>query len=136
MRITAFSIILFFVCLNLSLYVINVTQLVGNVGMSPYESPANILSMFSTLIFIGVGTIVGWATGNLIFGGAIALIIGVCSYLFNVVNWVFNGTSLFLSKIMGSSPQTDAIIMSLQVLMAVVWFWFILGFISQRQLET
>lgn len=141
-RLGAYGIILFFICINVSLYMLNEFQVVGDFEQPPYETPTGIQDMLLNVdlsgenllmggTIIAVGIIFGFITGHLVYGGTIALILFALDLLLPVVRWVLFGFPVFLTQI-----GVDAVIVtSLNVLMAVVWFWFFLGFVGQRQLE-
>lgn len=142
MRITAFSLILFFICLNLSIYLINETGALTGVGKSPYTNPDEITWLIMGIdissgdlvlgvVTIGVGFAVGLLTGQLILGGTLALILFAINLVIPVLKWVLFGFPIFLGQL-GVPP---AIATTLEALMAVVWFWFFLGFFSQRTVE-
>lgn len=143
MRVTAFSILLFFVCLNLSLYFINETQVLPNMEQPPYTAPEDMASRFILVdvsagnLLIGgsvlaVGFIVGWITGRMIYGGTVAIILFAMDLLFPVVRWTLFGFPLFLNQLGVHYALTTV----LSTLVSLVFFWFIIGFIGQRQMET
>jgi hypothetical protein len=76
-------------------------------------------------------TILSYITGHLIFGGTVAIILFAMELFFPIVKWVVFGLPTFLQQ-MGVSI---VIYESITALLALVWFWFILGFVAQRQLE-
>ena len=139
MKVTAYGSLIFFVCLNLSLYLLNTTQVLPNYTQSPYEEPAGIqdklihfdLSATNLLIgvtVLGVGAIIGYITGHLVFGGTIAIVLLALDLIFPVVKWILFGFPIFLGQI--GVPLVITVI--IQTLMAVIWFWFIMGMIGQR----
>lgn len=143
MRVTAFTILLFFVCLNLSLYFINETQILPNMEQPPYTAPEDIgsrlilvdVSAQNLLLggsILAVGFIVGWITGRMIYGGTVAIILFAMDLLFPVVRWTLFGFPLFLNQLGVHYALTTII----SVLVSLVYFWFIIGFIGQRQMET
>ena len=142
MRLTVYPVILFFVCLNLALFMMNETALLGELSRPPYEEPTAIIeNLFyldlstNTLIMAGtslvVSIIVGFIAGNMIYGGTVAIILFALNLLFPIVRWVLFGFPIFLAQI----GVPTVVITVVNVLMSVVWFWFILGIIAQRQLE-
>lgn len=139
MRVTAYSLVLFFVCLNLSLFLLNNTQVLPDYRVSPFEEPEGIQAHLisfdisgSTLLMAGtalsVWVIISALTGNLIFGGTVALILFALTMLFPVVRWILYGFPIFLQQV----GVPTVIVTVIEALMAVVWFWFILGFVGQR----
>lgn len=95
----AYSLILFFLCLNLAGYI--VSQLVsadvimGSSEVMPYSS-GGILTQFNLTVFatIGVGAgiagIVAIITKQYVFASVVT-VIWVVGLLFNVGNWILNG---------------------------------------------
>jgi hypothetical protein len=143
MRTTPFTLILFFVALNVSLFIINETNVItSNDVAPPYTDPEeipNLLISFDltteTLLtgitIAGVGTLIGLIFGNLVNGGLLALVLFALNMLFPVVRWVVVGFPLFLLEL----GVHQAIVTGITALMAVVWFWFLLGMLGQRQME-
>lgn len=142
MKLTAFLIIAFFVCLNVCLYIISETAVLPYSETSPYETPSGISTKLfyvdlstGNLLIAGtqliIGTILGFIAGHLIFGGTVAIILFAMTLIFPIVKWVVFGLPTFLAQ-MGVSI---IIYESITALLALVWFWFILGFVAQRQLE-
>lgn len=150
MKIGLYSLMLFFICLNLSVYLMNESQLLGDFYIPPYEEPSNILSRLLTLNITGtdllfggttiaVGFIVSWISGKFIYGGTLALILFAIDLFVPMAKWILFGFPTFLNQIAevetGAAGSLAAISLVIQVLMSLVWFWLILGFIGQRQLE-
>ena len=143
MRTTPFTLILFFVALNVSLFIINETNVITSSDVAPpYTDPEgipNLLISFDltteTLLtgitIAGVGTLIGLIFGNLVNGGLLALVLFALNMLFPVVRWVVVGFPLFLLEL----GIHQAIVTGITALMAVVWFWFLLGMLGQRQME-
>lgn len=138
MKATAFGILVFFVSLNLSLYVLSETDVLPSYELDPYEEPSGIQLIFvnitaANLLVMGgtsltIAAIVSVLTGHFIYGGTIGIILFGLQLLFEPVRWVINGFPLFLNQI-GVNPIITTII---QTLIAVVYAWFIVGFIGQR----
>lgn len=150
MKVALYDLILFFVCLNLAVYLVNETHLVGDFYIPPYEEPSNILSRLVTLNLTGVdlrfggttlavGGLVGLITGNLVYGGILALILFALDLFIPFAKWVLFGFPTFINQLAEidgvADPSLVAVALVIQVLMSVVWFWFILGLISQRKLD-
>lgn len=142
MKLTAFGIILFFVCLNLSLYLINETSVLPSYQQSPYETPEGIsgrlvhLDLSTSNLAIGttllaVFVVIGYITGHLLFGGTVAIILFAFDLLFPVAKWIVFGFPIFLAQM--GVPLV--VYTTLTALFSVVWFWFLLGLVAQRQLE-
>lgn len=62
MKLTAFAIILFFVCLNVSLYMINETAVLPYWQQSPYEEPAGITGRLVHLDLSAENLLIGATT--------------------------------------------------------------------------
>lgn len=134
MRVTAYALIVFFICLNLSFYIIAETEVLPEYK-APYEKPTGIESQFTNVLTLTIVTVIGAGIsaimGRFLLGATISLIIWVLGYFLPIVSWVFVGFPRFLAQ-MG---VPEVIYVSLSALMAVVWFWFIMGVFSQRTLE-
>jgi len=139
MKVTAYGSVVFFVCLNLSLYLLNETQVLPSYQLSPYEEPAGITAALidfnitaDELLLAGiplaVAGIIFFVTGNFIFGGTVAIILFALQLLFPIVRWILFGFPIFLGQI--GVPVT--IVYVIEALLAVVWSWFMIGFIGQR----
>lgn len=140
MKTTAYTLLLFFICLNLSLYLIHETQVFPSAAEEPWESPDDIWSRFSTSVgLLGVVAIVAVWTKNPYLGIA-GLTLWVADVFLPIVNWVFFGLPNFITAVAGSCTTGAAELLLLanviQALTGAVWFWFILGFLSQRVMET
>jgi hypothetical protein len=142
LRISAFGLILFFVSLNISLYLINETAILPSYSQSPYESPQNIqaklvhLDLSAENLMIGIvaaaaSGLIGLITGHLLFGGTVALIFLAMDILFPIVKWVVFG----LPEFMRQMGVPEILYVSVTALMSLVWFWFLVGLIVQRPLE-
>jgi hypothetical protein len=141
MRMTPFAIILFFVSLNVSVYFLNTTAFLGDMGMQPYTAPAGMLERLiafeeGALVSFGatitVSIIIGYlVSGSLFHAGVAALFLAALNLFVPLAGWVLTGFPLFLIQLGVPAVVTTA----LEVLFAVVWVWFILGFIAQRSLE-
>lgn len=75
--------------------------------------------------------IIGYITGHLIFGGTVAIILFAFDLFIPVVKWVIFGLPTFMAQM--GVPLV--VYTSVTALMSCVWFWFILSFVAQRQLE-
>lgn len=142
MRISAFGLILFFVSLNVSLYLINETAILPSFSQSPYETPQNIqtklvhLDLSAENLIIGIvaaatSGLIGLITGHLLFGGTVALIFLALDILFPMIKWVVFG----LPEFMRQMGVPEILYVSVTALMSLVWFWFLVGLIVQRPLE-
>lgn len=142
MKLSALGLLLFFVALNVSLYVINETAILPYYKQSPYEEPQGIVNRLvhldlstQNLAIGGAGltvfVILGWITGHLLFGGTVAIVLFAMSLLFEPLKWLIFGFPTFL----GQMGVPLIVYTPLTALMSVVFFWFLLGFVAQRQLE-
>lgn len=98
MRAAAYQLALFFICLNVSLYIVAETQVLP-IYMPPYENSSNMIARtLATLGLAGVGTLATIMTGNPWLGIA-ALTTWVGSVLFPFINWALFGFANFLGMI-------------------------------------
>jgi len=139
MKMGVYVLILFFISLNVSLYLMREFEVFGSLTFAPYEEPAAIQVLFLKLnvsdlmiggVVIGAGTIVGLFTGQLVYAWTLGLILLALNLLLPAVRWVLFGLPEFLSQIGVPAP----IILVGDALMAFVWFWFLLNFIGQKSL--
>lgn len=136
MRIGAFEILFFFICLNLSFYVINETQAIPEHSIEGVETPASIEAMTIDRIVAGgvilvIGTLISIALKQYVLGGTITVILFALELVAPVVDWVLFGFPRFLTII----DVPPVISTALTTIFAVVWFWFLIGLISQRYME-
>lgn len=151
MRLTPFVLIVFFVSLNVSISIINFSGVLPtDEKMQPYTQTTDITSMLVHLdlsrenlliggSILGVGMMLSWLTGHLILGGTIAIILFGIDLFLPVGKWVIFGLPSFIGSIvqveamdLATATVINSITAGLTALMAVVWFWFILGFLVQR----
>ncbi len=138
MRLSAFSIMAFFVCMNLSLYLLNQTSILGSgIGISPYSSPEDMNFISANLGTQGIviagstitaALIIGYFAGNMIVGGTVGLILLALELIFPVVRWMLFGFPLFLADI-GVPDMISSVII---VIMSFVWFWFFISLFAER----
>jgi len=142
MRVTPFTIIMFFVCLNIGFYIMNESNLVGDINRSPYETPSGIMNkliyvdlstenLLIGVMILGAGTLFGLIKGNLIYGGTVAIFLAVIDLVVPIMKWVIFGFPSFLSQI--GVPYY--IYTSVSAVMSVIWCWFFLSLIAQRELS-
>ena len=142
MKLTPFIALFFFVCVNLSLYLMTETHFMASTMNPPYETPESLggifhfdLSTGNLLVgggILGVGLIMGWITGKLIYGGTVAIILFGLDLVLPIVKWLILGLPIFLGQI-GVHP---AITLTVGTLLTVIFFWFFLSMLVQRPLET
>ena len=135
MRIGAFEILLFFICLNLSCYVLHEMDALPE-SMEALETPESINQQFyytigGSIAIISGGILAGLMVSAVIQGATIALIIAALSWLVPILNWIFSGFPRML-MLMGIPLP---IWTSIQVLIGVVWVWFLIGIVAQRYME-
>lgn len=139
MRVTAYGTLIFFVTLNLSLYLLNASQVLSSYRLSPIEEPAGISTQLidfnvttDELLMVGIPlaimVIIRTLTGNFILGGTVALLLFGLEMLFPIVRWILFGFPIFLGQI----GLPSYVVLIIDSMLAVVWSWFILGFIMQR----
>lgn len=137
-NVTAYALLVFFVSLNLSLYLLNETEVLPDYRQSAYEEPAGMIDIFGTLTLesllmvagtsLTVGGLLALFTGNLALAGTVGLILMALQMVFRIVRWILFGFPIFL----GQLGIPSVIVLTIEVLMAVVWGWFIIGFVGQR----
>jgi len=135
LKVGAFEILLFFVCLNLSFYIIDYMDFLPY-SIQATETPTSINAQItgrigsSIAIMIG-GVLCGLLVSALIQGAAIALVLAALNLLFPIFEWIFLGFPKFLTKIGVPEP----IYLALSVLIGLVWVWFLVGIVAQRYME-
>ena len=135
MKIGAFEILLFFICLNLSCFVLNEMDALP-VRIEPAETPDSINALFvtnigSAIAIIGGGVFAGLLLGALVQAAAIALVIATLSFLVPVFDWIFSGFPKML-LLMG---LPEPIYLVVGVLVGLTWVWFLIGIVGQRYME-
>ena len=135
MKVGAFEVLLFFICLNLSCFVLNEMEALP-VSIQPTETPASINALFVTnvggaIAIIGGGVFAGLLLGALVQAAAIALVIAVLSFLVPIFNWIFAG----FPKLLLQMGLPEPIYLVITVLVGVVWVWFLIGIVGQRYME-
>lgn len=134
--LTAKELILFFVCLNLSFYIINETQVLPR-SMEGIETPESITAMTYTPLLASITILIGGLGVTAIFrqyvfGTTLTLILFGLSVLLQPVQWIVAGFPLFLEAI--GVPEVIWIVLS--TLFSFVFFWFLVGIATQRYMET
>lgn len=147
MRVTAYSLLLFYVVLNLSLYLVsgagNADYQVIPLSILPHETPealyTRLIGMFLTL---GIVTLAGWLFGQVYLGGGVALLLFVIQFFVgsdSIFHWVFWGLPNFISTALGAAGVDLAIsamfVGTVLAMTSVIWFWFIMSLMSGRVLE-
>lgn len=138
MRLTVFNMMAFFVCFNLSLYLLNTYHPLGSQHeISPYSEPSEMIWVTPSLDHEGIviaasvvtaAAIIGYLAGNMIVGGSIGLLLLVITLIFPVARWVLFGFPLFLADIGVPSAISDVLV----ALISFVWFWFFISLFAER----
>lgn len=141
MKVTAYGMLTFFVCFNLGFFLLNETDIIPYEEQSPHETPEGMrlqLLSFNTTVnqlfiagtTLAAGGIVSYIlTGSVVSAGIIVIILFALAQLLPIVSWVVYGFPTFLQSI----PWVPDIVYQLAtVFTALVWAWFILGFLGQR----
>lgn len=145
MRVTAYSILLFYLCLNVSLYVVNVFQVIPTEGVPSQRvieqgAQGNVAQLllggFLTFTLAALITYIG---GSLILGGTAALILFALQYLVggdSVLHWIFFGFPAFVGDVASSFGMDAGSVLVFQsvvlTLGCIPWFWFILSYFGGR----
>ena len=135
----AYHLILFFVCINASLYLIQETQVLS-ISTEPIESLDNIYTrMLSGFVTFTVVAIITGLGGYLAYGVTIGLLLWVADIFLGssgIISWIIYGIPQFATQaaLMAGADASVMIPigMVLRALMAVVWFWFMIGLLTQR----
>lgn len=146
--IKASSIVLFFVALNVALYLVNQTQVIPSTeSVQPIYTPDTISIAFldvnpftvgGSIAIVGVGILTGWLMGKVIYGASIAVLLFVADKLSGIVSWVFFGFPKFVAAwaaVSGDPTQVNIIAGAAYALMSVPFLWFLMGLVAQRPIE-
>lgn len=145
MKITAYSILAFYVCLNLSLYLVGEFQVVPSELTPAYSSPEAIqgkliAGFFSAAITWGLTSAI---VGSLLYGGIAGLLVFCLQFFMgsdSILYWALYGVPAFIEQMSTSAAISAAqvgILTGILVgLFSVVWLWFLLGLVSGRYMET
>lgn len=134
-KIGAFEIVLFFVCLNLSCWLMSEIQVIP-FELEGIENPTSITSNFEVQVFAGItlvsgGILAGLLVGSVLVGAVVALTITAITFIVPTLLWVINGLPMML--VMLGVPSIITTILG--VLISMVFMWFIVGLLAQRRLE-
>lgn len=135
MKIGAFEILLFFICLNLSCFILNEMEALPYY-IEPVETVESINAQFVTTIggaiaIIGGGVFAGLLIGAIVQAAAIALVIAALSFLVPLFDWIIMG----FPKMLIALGVPEPIYLALGVLVGVTWVWFLIGIVAQRYME-
>lgn len=130
MKIGAFEILLFFVCLNLGCFILNEMDALPY-STQPTETPLSIRNVVASVGIISVGVVVGFLVGAIWQGAVIAVIIASLSLVLPIADWVFFGV-VDLFDALGVPTVISTVI---QILVGTVWVWFLIGLVAQRYME-
>ena len=143
MKMSAFGLILLFVVMNISFAFMNEVEVLGSMEKPSYQTPDQIVLTLMGMDFtsgdliwggaaVGSGVIVNlFLTGSFIYGGTVGLLIFGMSKAFPMVKNILTGFPLFLAMI----GVPSAFVTIFEVLQALIWMWFILGFVVSRKLD-
>ena len=95
MRVGAFEILLFFICLNLSCYVLNEMDVLPET-IQTTETPESlnnrfILGIGGSIAIVMGGIVAGLMLSSIIQGATIALVIAAVTWLAPIADWIFLG---------------------------------------------
>lgn len=141
MNTTAALILSFFVCVNVGIFIINSAQ-VFNGSVTGTDSPTTIMSMLVSVdtstgaLAIGgtaliVTTIIGWAAGNLVFGGALGVGIFTFVLVSPIIRWVLFGIPMLMDAA-GITAVAPYLTIGMSTVIAVPIGLFVLSLIAQR----
>jgi hypothetical protein len=141
-RVTAFSLILFYVVLNLSFYLVAETQTLGTGASPALTSPTDMVTkLVGSLFTFVIGTILTAAFKNWLFGAA-AMSIWAVQFLIgnnSIIYWIFYGTPAFINSFASqyglASAQLTVFTNVVLGLTALPWFWFIMNILTSRGVE-
>ena len=139
MKVTAYAILLFYVSLNISLYLVNQTQVLPyNVPAqrTPFNMAQALLGGFLTMTIASIAAVL---VGNLLIGAAAGLSLFAIQYLIGqdtVIHWVFYGFPAFINDAaLASGVDATTVTLFTTVTMALAslpWFWFIMSYFGGR----
>lgn len=134
-----YSILLFFICLNLSGYAIStlVTAevLVANKEVMPYGS-TEILSQFDIYTFTawgigaGIAGLIGLITKQYVFAAG-ATLIWTLGIMFNVSNWILNGFPRMIGILIGGSPELAPFSLLVQSILTTMLTFYLFFFLAE-----
>ncbi len=143
-----YSVLLFFVCLNLATFLINTTKAFPNpsVGGSDTASMSSLFSLqwFFAVAAGGIGSLIGGIILQNVFLGAIAGILFVGGMFIAPISWIFIGFPELVSNVIKAmclnagitGLEVDAISglfgNIFTVMISVVFFMFLMELFSQR----
>lgn len=143
-RVTAYSLIMFYVVLNISLYVVAATEVFPDASIPAIEDVGGTglyMRLVGSFLTLGLGALISALTQNWLFGAA-ALVLWALQFFLgsgSIFHWVFYGLPNFLTVSMaaaGVDASALGIFSSLILaITSVVWFWFIASFASGRVME-
>jgi hypothetical protein len=141
LRTTVPSIMMFYILLNICLFLLNaLAVLPASSRIEPMDDPLSITGKLAhisgTDIAIGVvtislGFIVGWLLKRIFLGGTIGVILFALDLLSPVAGWILYGFPRFLEMI----GVNSFLVLGLQAILAVPWFWFFIELFSQREFD-
>jgi len=135
MKVGAFEILLFFICLNLACGILHEMEALP-FSIEGVETVDSINALFVTRIggsiaIIAGGVFAGLLLGVLVQAATIAIVIAAISFLFPIFEWLFSGFPNLLLAL----GVPSIIYYSISVLIGVTWVWFLIGIVAQRYME-
>lgn len=135
MKVGAFEILLFFVCLNLSCYILvemeALPYYIEGIETTTSIETMTINKILGSIAIVIAGTFVGVLFNAVTQAAAIAMIVATLNYLIEVVEWILFG----FPKLLTLFGVPSIIYTVLATLLGLVWFWFLIGIVAQRYME-
>lgn len=145
MKLTVYTVLAFYICLNVSLYLVGQFHVFPQMEQPPYVTPQ---AIETKLISSFISAAIAWGltaaiVGSLLYGGLAGLLIFALQFFLggdSILYWGLYGLPEFLSQTaaaMGiNSVQVGVLTGSLVGLFSLIWLWFLLGLVSGRYMET
>ena len=138
MKLEAYDVILFYICLNLACGIIvegpilpgSYAQPASSAEQMPFWGTVSSLTVISSIAIPGIGGLIAIITGHALFGAAL-LILAALTYLFPILQWIINGFPVFIAN-MG---VPTIIYLPIQVLVGFIFMVFIIEFLGGRQVS-
>lgn len=143
--VNAYSLLMFYVCLNLGFYIVAATNLIPAMEAPEFESPTSIQLQLITSFVTAATTsgLVAAIAGSLVAGSMAGLVVFAFMFFIgegSVFYWVFYGFPDFFSSFAeayGVANWVTSIFSGVILgLGSVVWFWFLITLVSGRYVET
>ena len=144
----AYSVFVFLICLNISIYILGASNTLGVQYPKGYTNPESIPDLFKienlnlTDIFLLSGATI--FTGLLMlftkqyFWASVALLLWVVAILFKPIGWVVTGFPLMVGSVMEGVGVPTATALTFQVALTAfyvfIMFMFLVEILTQRQI--